>query len=429
MTDNNKENNEHLEKNQDDNFQENNKKSNRNIIIRCFVYGLLSIFVLTFCIYINFPKINNCIQKMIPQKHNIFVKGPNMHYYHNGPAVLLDDGNVLVIGGNTKQAEIYDYKQNKFIVLDNELNYKRIGGATLTKLFDGRILIVGGNNNWDSKILTKIKRKIIEQVEIYDPITKTFSVIANMNIPRTAHTSILLEDGRVLVLGGYDANYKQVLEIEMFNPNTSKIEVVSKINDNNIQWFGFTKISNKKILLIGYEYKEGKKEIKKILYNYDSNKFETTPKIHNKKIVNSKKEIFVTNINFSQNFIYNDNLFNYIIVVEKEDDEIINIELLDCANRTKDKKYIRVLDYTLSKSDAYNAIMIGGFYHYGWGNVVTSDSEIINLFNNQISKNVATLNIERYKHIAITLKNNNILIIGGMNRQDNQVITSEIYYK
>ena len=126
MTENNKENNEHLEKNQDDNFQKNNKKSNRNIIIRCFVYGLLSIFVLIFCIYINFPKIKNCIQEMIPQKHNIFVKGPNMHYYHNGPAVLLDDGNVLVIGGNTKQAEIYDYKQNKFIVLDNELNYKRM---------------------------------------------------------------------------------------------------------------------------------------------------------------------------------------------------------------------------------------------------------------------------------------------------------------
>ncbi len=56
------------------------------------------------------------IKELLPVKHNIFVTGSKMHVYHNGPAVLLDDGNVLVLGGNTKQAEIYDYKKNNFIL-------------------------------------------------------------------------------------------------------------------------------------------------------------------------------------------------------------------------------------------------------------------------------------------------------------------------
>ena len=48
-----------------------------------------------------------------------------MNFFHNGPAVLLDNGNILVTGGNTKQAEIYDYKKNKFIFTKGEMNYIR----------------------------------------------------------------------------------------------------------------------------------------------------------------------------------------------------------------------------------------------------------------------------------------------------------------
>ena len=37
-----------------------------------------------------------------------------MNFYHNGPAVLMNDGNVLVIDGDTKQAEINAFPNGKY---------------------------------------------------------------------------------------------------------------------------------------------------------------------------------------------------------------------------------------------------------------------------------------------------------------------------
>jgi len=58
------------------------------------------IFASCLCILLLFVSIFCCSCTNV--KHNVFVKGPDMHYFHNGPAVLLDDSNVLVIGGNAK---------------------------------------------------------------------------------------------------------------------------------------------------------------------------------------------------------------------------------------------------------------------------------------------------------------------------------------
>jgi len=98
-------------------------------------------FISFFCILLLFISILCCSCTNV--KHNVFVKGPDMHYFHNGPAVLLDDGNVLIIGGNTKQAEIYDYKKNKFL-LAGEMNFNRVFGASASLLPNGSVLIAGG---------------------------------------------------------------------------------------------------------------------------------------------------------------------------------------------------------------------------------------------------------------------------------------------
>jgi hypothetical protein len=38
--------------------------------------------------------------------------------------------------------------------------------------------------------------------EIWDPVTGTSEPIADMTSPRANHTAVLLDDGRVLILGG-----------------------------------------------------------------------------------------------------------------------------------------------------------------------------------------------------------------------------------
>ena len=182
--------------NKKDKITEGRKKNNFKPVI---LFSILLVFSLFFI-----PSAKGFdIKELLPVKHNVFVKGPNMHVYHNGPAVLMKDGNVLVIGGKTKKSEIYDYKKNKFIFTKGEMNYIRQFGATATKLNNGKVLITGGDA--DGKSFDAIPNE-----EIYDPSTGIFSKISNMCIPRTDHTAILMDNGNILIIGGYNTtNGKQ----------------------------------------------------------------------------------------------------------------------------------------------------------------------------------------------------------------------------
>ncbi len=60
-------------------------------------------------------------------------------------------------------------------------------GPSATLLQDGRVLVTGGDN---------------ASAEVYDPSTGTFSTTGLMNVNRRWHTSLLLNDGRVLIVGG-----------------------------------------------------------------------------------------------------------------------------------------------------------------------------------------------------------------------------------
>ncbi|WP_437501313.1 Kelch repeat-containing protein [Sorangium sp. So ce1099] len=66
---------------------------------------------------------------------------------------------------------------------------------TATLLQDGRVLVVGGDiPGGDGGVL----------VEAYDPVADTWTASAPMNVARQSHSATLLPDGRVLVAGGAD---------------------------------------------------------------------------------------------------------------------------------------------------------------------------------------------------------------------------------
>ena len=70
---------------------------------------------------------------------------------------------------------------------------------TASKLVNDRVLLAGGLNHYVSAAGESI---INNSAEIYNPVTKSFSSVAPMNIPRMYHSATLLADGRVLVSGG-----------------------------------------------------------------------------------------------------------------------------------------------------------------------------------------------------------------------------------
>lgn len=128
-------------------------------------------------------------------------------------ATLLLDGRVLVVGGQDKAAsgmtsvELYDPSDGTWRSCQAAtatarcpapLAFPRVG-HTATVLQDGRVLVVGGA---DSEFNRKTPST---SAELYDPETGRWTVARPLEIGRENHTATLLSTGEVLVAGGFIA--------------------------------------------------------------------------------------------------------------------------------------------------------------------------------------------------------------------------------
>jgi hypothetical protein len=84
---------------------------------------------------------------------------------------------------------------------------------TATKLKDGRVLIVGG-------MATAFNDSVLGSAELYNPATGSTTLVGSLHTPRFGHVAALLNDGRVLIAGGEDANGAPVRPAEFFNLST-----------------------------------------------------------------------------------------------------------------------------------------------------------------------------------------------------------------
>lgn len=132
-------------------------------------------------------------------------------------AVLLRDGSVLVAGGRNVNGyldsyEIYDPVAAKWTLSSNKLNTAR-AKATATLLFltslpiNGAVLLAGGENN----------NGALKDAELYDPITKKWSVTGSLNNARREHTATLILTGKVIIAGGGDNNLSSLKSTEIYD--------------------------------------------------------------------------------------------------------------------------------------------------------------------------------------------------------------------
>ena len=87
-----------------------------------------------------------------------------------------------------------------------KMNYPRYNSSSVV-LNDGKILIIGGYTNTGPT----------NTVEIFNPVDNTFTLTTSMNTKRYSHMAIKLLDGRVLVTGGSDGN-SNLSSCEIYNP-------------------------------------------------------------------------------------------------------------------------------------------------------------------------------------------------------------------
>jgi Bacterial Ig-like domain (group 2)/Galactose oxidase, central domain/Kelch motif len=128
----------------------------------------------------------------------------------NHSTITLDDGRVLVLGGNGKKsAEAYDPVAGTFSAVGDMAVVHGLGHKAV-KLLDGRVLVIGGDTG---------NIQPTAAVEIFDPATDQFTRVADMSTPRMLHFAVLLEDnGTVLVGGGQNDTGDLLASVERYDP-------------------------------------------------------------------------------------------------------------------------------------------------------------------------------------------------------------------
>ena len=111
---------------------------------------------------------------------------------------------------------------------------------TATRLQDGKVLVVGG---------FKADGIFLASAELYDPATHTFVETGRTAAPHTSHTATLLPNGKVLVAGGSYGQPQQTAEL--YDPATGRFSPVTGMPPELRDGFSATLLTTGKVLLAG----------------------------------------------------------------------------------------------------------------------------------------------------------------------------------
>ena len=140
--------------------------------------------------------------------------------YHT--ATLLNDGRVLVVGGSSTDvgagtvrasAEIFDPGTGRWTAAPRMLTHRYLHDAVL--LQDGRVLVAGG---WAS---TSLESRSLASAEVLDPAGRTWSSVGDMTAGRAQFRMAVLADGRVLAVGGLGTGHQPLASVNLFDPGSN----------------------------------------------------------------------------------------------------------------------------------------------------------------------------------------------------------------
>ncbi len=158
----------------------------------------------------------------------------------NHTTTLLEDGRLLVVGGARSNqngspspegvlstAVLYDPSMG--VVAEVPLAGPR-GGHAAFRLASGDVLIAGGSNDEVGSGSTEVDglpllvggasdTASLSRVELYDPATEAFNVVAPLERARLRPTVVSLGDGRVHAAAGKIANVGPIGVTELYDPS------------------------------------------------------------------------------------------------------------------------------------------------------------------------------------------------------------------
>ncbi len=133
-------------------------------------------------------------------------------------ATLLQDGKVLVAGGggfgaSLADSEVYNPSSGTWSPTGAMDAARAFHTATLLR--DGKVLVAGGAYDSSSSIG-------LSSADLYDPDTGSWILTGALNVGRAGQTATLLQNGTILVVGGYTANFAALASAESYDPHTGR---------------------------------------------------------------------------------------------------------------------------------------------------------------------------------------------------------------
>ena len=345
-----------------------------------------------------------------------FVATGSMQYARLGhTATRLLDGRVLITGGDSsgntapylRSAEIYSPATGTFSPTGDMTS--RRGSHTATLLPNGKVLITGGFTEY-------VTNRTLSSAEIYDPATGSFRAIGSMNVKRTWHTATPLNDGRVLIVGGFDNEvpvYGTFLNsAEVFDPNTETFALVGGMAIPRI-WFAATKLADGKVLIAGGSDGYGRWTGAAEVFNPNTLSFASvgslaTPRwIHQAALMNDGRVLFPGgNV--------------------PGDTSTTSAEVYIPATQS----FSRVGDLSNAKSGAsVTALNVGGVLVAGGfiGAAFLDNAELFSVGTGTFSNVSNRMVSPRYLHTATLLSDGRVVLVGGLGSGNQVLSTAEIF--
>jgi hypothetical protein len=169
----------------------------------------------------------------------------NMSTVRDTPtAVVLADGNVLVVGGASSAAsDFYDPISNSWTSVGAMSTARNYQAGTI--LANGSVLVAGGQDE---------NGNTLASAEIYNPTTQTWTLTGSMTTPRFLHSASLLPNGEVLVAGGWStcctSSQYPLSSSELWNPTTGTWTAIGNMANPHADQTA-TVFSNGNVLIAG----------------------------------------------------------------------------------------------------------------------------------------------------------------------------------
>lgn len=309
---------------------------------------------------------------------------------------------INIVISNVEGHTLKDLKQSQHTVKNfkegyfkriSDMNIERAGHSAIL-LKDGKVLITGGVYRELNHIphgFGDYVLKATNTAEIFDPQAGIFTRTGDMNFSHSYHSSILLSDGKVLIIGGEtteNINGKLANVVknkpEIFDPATNKFSIIDNISGTNYTENGFD-LNNVKV--------------NNVHYIVNSDKYGHKPVL----TLLPDRKILITG-GITQNIYGNDYSLDNASLYDISENKFYS------TGKMLKSRYKHTV--TLLKN---NKILIIGGEHLGKTlsyNHFLSESELYDIYTRKFSL-TGNLIQRRSNHVATILKNGNLLVTGG----------------